>query len=113
MALDLSAKATMPWQDTITLSATPGKVTMVTIPVGTSLRARARTTEIKVVLGEDVTQTDDVDLGAADYATVDPDQWVEITDGSRRGGFQQRTVYYFASTTASQVIELWLARGAA
>lgn len=111
MALDLSAITKLPYQDTITLSATAGKVTMLTIPRHVALHIYARATDAKVVLGDDVAQTDDVDLGAADYATAPASQWIEVFDGSEIGGRTPRTVYYLASSTASQVIEVWLRPG--
>lgn len=112
MAVDLSTVTKLPSQEVITLSATNGKVTQVTIPSGVRrVRFIARTNAGKLVFGDDVAQTDDVDLNGADYFTLPAGSPFEVTFDNEGTGYTNRTVFYLASATNSQVIELLLDGG--
>ena len=107
MAVTYAATTVLPTQDVITLSATAGKVTQVTLNCTARVSFYARTSAAKLVFGDDVAQVDDTDLGAADYSTLPADQWVPLN--MRRGsGPSTRVTFYLASTSASQVIEIML-----
>jgi hypothetical protein len=112
MAVSLATVTTLPAQKVVTLSATNGQVTQVTLPPGVRrVRFNARTTAGKLVFGDDVAQTDGVDLGAADYFVLPAGSPFEVTFDNTGTGYANRTVFYLASATNSQVIELLLDGG--
>ena len=107
-ATDLSAITQFGTNREVTLSATPGKLRRVLVPtnVDFKLSVYAVTTAAKYLDG-DVTTADEVDIGAAAYAPIPADQWIEVTTFHRIDGY---TFFSLASDAVAPLVRVRLDR---